>query len=190
MTQPTHDAPPDSPASHYRARLADATAERDRLEAAWNRLANFRLVAGLAAIAFGAWGLWGRSTAGWQLAALSLAGFVALAAAHNRVGRRRDAAALAVRVNDEGLVRIDRDWDALPPRHEAAIPSDHPFAGDLDLFGRASLSCLLGTVSTGMGWERMTAWLLTPAVFRSTRTASSWVASALWPTGTMPTTPT
>ncbi|MFM9105804.1 MAG: hypothetical protein ACKOWF_03810, partial [Chloroflexota bacterium] len=162
-TLPTISATHHSPADQYLHRRAAAMAERDRLETQWNRLANARLAAGLAEIGVGAWGLWGWNPIGWWLALASLIAFIALAAAHNRVGRRRDAAALTVQVNEEGMARVGRDWDALPPRREAAIPPDHAFAGDLDLFGRASLSCLLGTVSTGMGWVRLHGWLLAPA---------------------------
>jgi hypothetical protein len=163
MMQPPAAASHHSPADQYLHRRAAAMAERDGLEATWNRLANVRLVAGLAVIAFGAWGLWGRNMLGWWLALAALVAFIALATAHNRIGRRRDTAALAVLINDDGIARVARDWDALPPRWEAVVPPDHAFAGDLDLFGRASLSCLLGTVSTGMGWERLRGWLMDPA---------------------------
>ncbi|MGI9253832.1 MAG: hypothetical protein ACR2J8_08800, partial [Thermomicrobiales bacterium] len=151
-----------APIDQYANRRAAAAGERDRLDARWNRLANLRLVAGLAVIGFGAWGLWGRNPLGWWLALAALVAFVALAVTHNRIGKRRDAAALSVLVNEEGIARVEREWEALPPRWEAAIPADHPFAGDLDLFGRASLSCLLGNVSTGMGWKVLRGWLLVP----------------------------
>jgi hypothetical protein len=38
----------------------------------------------------------------------------------------------------------------------------HRYAGDLDLFGRASLSSLLGPVQTPMGREQLNRWLLEP----------------------------
>ena len=151
------------PAAAYAARRDQAAAARDALAARWNALANARLVAFLGAAALGAWGLWGRSAVGGWLAVVGFVAFATLAVWHNRVGKRRDRAALAAHLNEEGMARIGRDWDALPPRHDVEVPPDHPFAGDLDLFGRASLSCLLDTPSTPMGAETLAAWMLAPA---------------------------
>ena len=175
IPSPANDPAP-SPAAAYAARRDRAAAERDALAARWNALANARLVAFLAAAACGAWGLWGRSPLGGWLALAGLAAFVGLAAWHNRVGKRRDRAALAARLNEEGLARIGRDWDALPPRHAVEVPPDHPFAGDLDLFGRASLSCLLDTPSTPMGADTLASWLLAPASAETVKARQGGVA--------------
>ncbi|HYO30327.1 MAG TPA: hypothetical protein VER37_07070, partial [Thermomicrobiales bacterium] len=163
MTPPQALATDPTPAAAYAVRRDRAAAERDALAARWNQLANARLVAFLAAAACGAWGLFGRSALGGWLALAGFVAFAALAVWHNRVGKTRDRAALAARLNEEGLARIARDWAALPPRHEVEIPADHPFAGDLDLFGRASLACLLDTPSTPMGAAALASWLLSPA---------------------------
>ncbi len=153
------------PAAAYAERRDAYAAERDALHARWNLLANLRLVAGLAAIALGAWGLWGRNaTAGW-LALAAFAAFVVLAASHNRVGKRRARADLFVNLNEAGLARITRDWDVLGAGEPPAIPipPDHPFANDIDLFGRASLERLLDTAATPMGRATLATWLLHPA---------------------------
>ena len=43
------------------------------------------------------------------------------------------------------------------------VSPDHPYAGDLDIIGRASLFQLLDTTATRMGRESLAAWLLAPA---------------------------
>ncbi len=66
-------------------------------------------------------------------------------------------------VNRYGVARQQRDWDALPEPRPVAVPSTHPYAGDLDIVGNASLLQLLDTTGTSMGGERLAEWLLEPA---------------------------
>src|SRR5690606_40954763 len=93
-----------------------------------------------------------------------LATFVVVAAWHGRVKRRVRWYDTLARLNEEGPLRIARDWDRLPgaefaplgtgfaaaARDVAADPAvtgagpDHPYALDLDLFGRASVFQLVG----------------------------------------------
>jgi hypothetical protein len=68
-------------------------------------------------------------------------------------------------VNERALSRIARSWSELP---DAAAPpgidtGEHPFAVDLDIFGRASLAQWLGPASTPHGRETLARWLLHPA---------------------------
>jgi hypothetical protein len=75
----------------------------------------------------------------------------------------RERAAQLRQVNIEAGLRLARDWDALPLRHAFRADPDHPYAADLDLFGRASLFQLLETASTHMGQQLVQQWLLAPA---------------------------
>jgi hypothetical protein len=160
----------------YETRLAAATAGYERIAARWNRVANARLVAFVAAAAATVWGLWGRAPLGWPLAALFLAAFVALAVYHARLGRERARLATLRAVQEEALARIDRRWDDLPAPWMPAIPSDHPYAGDLDIVGRASLFQLLNTTATRMGRETLAARLLAPAPPATVRSRQGAVA--------------
>jgi MutS domain V len=65
-----------------------------------------------------------------------------------RLRRQRQVAVLR-QINEEGLARLDRDWDRLPLPTEPPLPDGQlSLARDLDLFGRASLFHLLGTAHT------------------------------------------
>ncbi|HET7094005.1 MAG TPA: hypothetical protein VFI22_11015, partial [Thermomicrobiales bacterium] len=66
-------------------------------------------------------------------------------------------------LNAEALARLARDWDALPPRERMRPPPGHPYAADLDIFGRASLMQLLDTTETESGAHTLAGWLLAPA---------------------------
>lgn len=149
----------------YRERAERFGALRDALTARWERIAHARLAVFLVATALAAWGaLDGRP---WLVGAGSafLVGFVALVVYHGHLDRQRRRFADLHTVNAEGLSRLARDWDALPPQPPAAVAVDtrHPYAADLDLFGRASLYHLLDTVSTRLGERTLRAWLLAPA---------------------------
>ncbi len=68
-------------------------------------------------------------------------------------------------VNERAIARIERRWDDLPAGD--ASPSidqaHHPYAIDLDLFGRASLFQLLGPAATPLGGGTLARWLMQPA---------------------------
>jgi ABC-type multidrug transport system fused ATPase/permease subunit len=151
------------PRLSYETRLASASAGYERVDARWNLVANARLIAFLAAVIAAAWGLWGRAAAGWALAGLLLGVFVVLATYHARLGRQRVRLAALSAIQEEALARLDRRWGDLPMPWIPEVPADHPYAGDLDIVGRASLFQLLDTTATGMGRQSLAAWLLAPA---------------------------
>jgi len=68
-------------------------------------------------------------------------------------------------VNERAIARIERRWNDLPPGEapEGADISRHPYAVDLDLFGRASLFQLLGPPATALGAAMLVRHLLDPA---------------------------
>jgi hypothetical protein len=98
-------------------------------------------------------------------AVVLLAIFTGLVVWHARVEDRaawHDALRVA---NERALARVERRWDDLPP---AAAPASvelthHPYALDLDLFGRASLFQWLGPAATPGGSGRLAEWLLAAA---------------------------
>lgn len=102
---------------------------------------------------------------GWyqsgNLALLSfLAAFLVVAAYHNRLESRIHRLRLWQQIKQTHLARIRLDWAQIPER-PASIPTNHPFAGDLDLVGKHSLLHLLDTTVSSNGRERLTGWLLT-----------------------------
>lgn len=53
-------------------------------------------------------------------------------------------------------------WDKLPAAKAFEVPTDHPFAVDIDLVGEFSLHRLLDTAVSREGSERLHQWLLDP----------------------------
>ena len=84
--------------------------------------------------------------------------FGALAIAHARVLERIERARGAERVYLRGLERLRGRW-AGTGRDGAHFTGEHPYARDLDLYGRASLFELLNTARTEAGEATLAAWL-------------------------------
>ncbi len=152
------------PAEAYRRRAAELEAEEERLAGRLIRLGTSRVLAFLGALALFVLGdVLGTPvfTAG---AVVALIGFVLLVRRHRRARTRLARDRIALDLARQGLARLDRRWDDLPPTGPGPAGIEtHRYAGDLDLFGRASLFALLGPVETPMGRERLTGWLLEPS---------------------------
>jgi hypothetical protein len=146
-------------AAGYGERLearARRVADYDRRHAhlAWWRLA----IAG-AAVAVLVW--LGRPGIPWLL--LPAAAFVAVAIRHAYVENTRDHAVRAVAFYERGLRRLDGSWPGTGETGERFRSEHHPYADDLDLFGRGSLFELLSAPRTAAGERSLASWLLAPA---------------------------
>ncbi len=92
-----------------------------------------------------------------------LAGFVALAALHDRVFGARARTRRAIAFHERALARLEGRFAGTGAGGEAFADPAHPYAQDLDLFGPGSLFELLCAARTRPGEERLAAWLLAPA---------------------------
>jgi hypothetical protein len=100
--------------------------------------------------------------AAWIGAAAAVVAFLAVLPRHEQIVRRQRRANDLRRINEEGLLRMARDWTALPvPAAPEAIGG--PLSRDLGLFGPGSLFHLLGTVHSPPGKTTLARWLLEPA---------------------------
>jgi MutS-like protein len=97
----------------------------------------------------------------WAGAAFWLIAFLAVLPHHERIIQRQRRQGELRAINEEGLLRLARDWDALPvPSLPEPADDERPIARDLNLFGRASVAHLLGTVQTPPGRATLASWLL------------------------------
>jgi hypothetical protein len=95
----------------------------------------------------------------WGVLALLIVGFIALVLAHSRVHEATERAKAGLRFNERGIARLALAWDGLSQASERFKKADHPFTGDLDVFGRASLMQLVDATETRFGEERLAALL-------------------------------
>ena len=156
------------PREEYARRLA----ERRAAVAAYDRkhltLGNWRLGLGVAAavlvyLAFGR-----GAVSGWWLLA-PVAAFACLAVVHDRVLRERRLRERAVRFYEHALARLEDRWAGTGETGERFLNPAHPYAEDLDLFGRGSLFELICTARTRMGEFTLASWLLGAAAPQAVR---------------------
>jgi MutS domain V len=89
---------------------------------------------------------------------VGVVGFVALVVIHARVLQRLERSNRAIRLYERGLERLAGRW-AGTGRGGEPVVEDHPYARDLDLFGRGSLFELLNTARTEAGEVMLSNWL-------------------------------
>lgn len=140
-------------------RLRDAERERDAVAAQWNRIANLRLVLAAAVAIAGFWWLRSGAKGAAMLAGVLLLAFIGSLVWHRRVGAIRADLMARVTIRAEAIARLNRDWRNLPDPVVADIPSDHPYARDLDLVGHGSLLHLIDTTQTPAGRSSLLGWL-------------------------------
>ncbi len=104
----------------------------------------------------------------WWLV-LPAAAFVAAAIAHARVIRARDRAQRGAAFWESGLARLEDRWAGNGEGGERFDDPHHPYAEDLDLFGKGSLFELLSSVRLRSGEATLASWLLAPAPLEELR---------------------
>ncbi|HEY7500157.1 MAG TPA: hypothetical protein VH740_16670 [Vicinamibacterales bacterium] len=141
-------------------------AARDAERQLSERISRIRLTTFLLAAATAVWTLTrGATPIPLAIAAALFVLFGVAVAWHARVEERITRHEALRVVNMRALARRARSWDDLP---DGDIPpelarEEHPFALDLDLFGRASLFQWLGPAATPRGRALLANWLLHPA---------------------------
>jgi hypothetical protein len=128
------------------------------------RIADLRMVVGLAGILLGAWIAWGRGPGpAWTWLGIPVTGFVALVFAHEPVRRVARRAARACEFYERSIARLEGDWAGRGVPGAEFLDPEHPYAADLDLFGVGSLFERLCASRTRSGEEILANWLLQPA---------------------------
>ena len=150
------------PVRHHREQLAARRARAARLDSRHLWLSRGRIATVLALIALALAAFWqGWLPAWWLVAPAAL--FAALASVHDRVLRGLRAAQRGAAWHELGLARLEDRWVGQGAAGERFRDPEHPYALDLDIFGRGSLFQLLATAQTAAGEETLARWLLAGA---------------------------
>ncbi|MCC6899296.1 MAG: DNA mismatch repair protein MutS [Polyangiaceae bacterium] len=131
--------------------------------------ARSRLVSNLRGLSFGVAvvsaivAVTGRAVAvSGPLAAVGLVCFLVLLVVHSRVIAAEDTAKRWARVNLDAVRRVTGKWRELPENGARFADANHPYAGDLDLFGPGSLFQRLSVTHTRYGQEALARFLTQP----------------------------
>lgn len=149
-----------SPRDTYTERLAERNTRLKDLTRRRDRIGNIRLLVALAAAAVVWYAFHGISL---RWIAAPIAAFIALVWWQSRVEREMECIRRAIRFYEQGIARLENRWHGAGESGERFQDPHHPYASDLDLFGRASLFELLSTARTRGGEARLAAWLKAPS---------------------------
>jgi hypothetical protein len=150
------------PHPEYAGRQAERRAWAEREQRRHIQVGNARLALFLIA-AWIAWAAFGRESINGLWLVAPAAAFVVLVIFHERVIRARECALRAARFYELGLARLEDRWAGTSETGERFRDPAHPYAEDLDLFGKGSLFELLSTARTRGGEDTLASWLLSSA---------------------------
>src|SRR6188768_3625664 len=151
MTIEKSETVADSVMAARRALLQQRSDSLRELTAEWQKIGNIRLGLFALAAGCGVWWLSSRAMAAALVGGLVFIAFLVLVFLHRSIGQRRKRAVILAASAQETVWRLERNWDELPLHHEFQPESAHPFAADLDLFGRGSLMQMLDVTVTPVG---------------------------------------
>jgi hypothetical protein len=151
-----------SPSEYFKIKLQEANRQEEKAQQLFNALAGGRLLAFVALVV--SLGMW--STANqplWGLLGLG-AGivFLILMVRQQKAKRNRDFLRNLQTINADELDRLDLKFRR-PETGESFANPLHPYATDLDIFGKHSLYRLLNRTRTDEGSRRLAQWLSHPA---------------------------
>jgi hypothetical protein len=104
-----------------------------------------------------------RSAAAILWVLIPIAAFAVLVVLHDRVLKAMDRVKRAIQYFENGIQRLDGKWAASGETGERYLNPEHPYATDLDLFGKGSLFELICTARTLLGQDTLAGWLQEPA---------------------------
>lgn len=168
---------PSGPHAEYTRRLATRRADAEELERRDRSIANIRLVVALIGAGVLA-AILMRALPPLSLL-LPVLLFAALVLVHDRVSRKLEDARRAVGFYEKGLARLEERWAGTGSTGETYRDPLHPYADDLDLFGKGSLFELLCTARTSTGERTLAGWLMATSPAEEVRSRQEAVRDLL-----------
>lgn len=153
-----------NPSDEYKRRLEARNKMVEHYKKLDHLIGNARLVTGIVFFAMAGLAAGPRVITGWWLL-LPVIVFVVLVARHEHIrglGRRMQRAAAFY---ERGLARIEDRWMSLGSRERpySEFDESHPYAVDLDIFGKGSLFELISQARTRSGEQALASWMMAAA---------------------------
>jgi MutS domain V/MutS domain III len=101
--------------------------------------------------------------------------FVAVEVAHNRTLNDLKRTGRSIAFYERGMTRLDGRWSGSGDAGDRFLDPTHPYARDLDIFGKGSLFELLCSARTSPGRELLARWVLQPAPVEEVQSRQSAV---------------
>ncbi len=151
------------PVAEYERRLVSRREVIVRDERLDDRISRWRLILFIAGVVTAIFTIGNDGRSDWW-AAFPFGLYIGLLVLHEQVARQHTRAKRSVALYEEGLARLRDDWQDTGETGARYLHPDHPYAGDLDVFGRGSLFQLVSRCRTRLGEDTLAEWLLNPAL--------------------------
>jgi len=165
----------ESPRRTYTQRIEQRRAEAERLNAWHYRIGNMRLILFIAAAVIAWFSFYAQKLSAWWLLVPAVS-FLILVVRHEKVLRKLQRFKRSIEFYEQAIARLDEQWDEIGELGERHIEPSHPYARDLDLFGKHSLFQLLCRARTHAGEDKLASWLKAPASVQEIRSRQGAVA--------------
>lgn len=156
------ESKPATPREEYGRRLDALLAEESRSTRRSNLLASLKLTSVLIIVILAVI-LAKYDPASLVFLVIPVAAIVVLFVLHERTLRLLCRCARLKTIYERGIARLEDRWAGTGPEGERFLDPAHPYARDLDLFGKGSLFQLLCTARTRAGEGTLASWLLSAA---------------------------
>jgi hypothetical protein len=150
------------PRTLYTARLAERRAEIAHRQQRHRRLGHGKLGMAACGVAL-IWLALAQNAFSILWVLVPIAGFVLLVVLHEKLLQELERRRRAARFFEKALARLDGNWAGTGETGDRYSDPAHPYAVDLDLFGKGSVFELLCTARTRIGEDRLAQWLKAPA---------------------------
>jgi len=147
-----------SPAQEYKRRLEARNKTVEHFKRLEIVVGNLRLITGIAFFAIVWLAAGPQLISGW-IVLLPIVVFIGLVARHERIRAEGRLAQRAAKFYENGLARIEDRWISPTSRPYTDVDDSHPYAIDLDIFGKGSLFELLSLARTRSGEQTLASWL-------------------------------
>ena len=152
----------DDPRTLYTQRLAERRAGIARQEQHHRMLGRGKLAMAACGIAL-VWLALAQDAFSILWVLVPVAAFALLVVIHERLLKELERRRRAARFFEKALARLDGNWAGTGEAGDRYNEAAHPYALDLDLFGKGSVFELLCTARTRIGEDRLAEWLKAPA---------------------------
>lgn len=147
----------------FQTRVERYTIEEKRLKKQHEKFINIRLLIFLIGLFITGFLLYRKSyNLGLFCAGFFILVFIAVLVIHNRVKKLLKRFQILIKVHSDNLKRIDGGWKEFSDTGEEFLNNEHPYALDLNVFGRKSLFQLINQTHTFLGRDRLAKLLGNP----------------------------
>ncbi len=150
------------PRSEYCRRLEQRRHSAAKLDARHHQIGNLRLLTFIVAAILAWFAFKSELISPWYLI-FPFFVFIGLVAWHGSVLQKLQKRGRAADFYARGIARLDEKWEGSGEAGDRFKDPDHPYADDLDLFGKGSLFELLCSARTHAGESLLAHWLKAPA---------------------------